>query len=199
MKRHAPATQRNREPILAVLRRILPASGLLIEIAAGSGEHGAFLAPHFSGLAWQPSDIDSDNLASIDAWRTETEADNLLPPIRLDVRERPWPVDPAAAVFCANMIHISPWDCTPALMMGAGEALVPGGTLVVYGPFMVDGAHTAPSNADFDVWLKEQNPAWGVRDLGAVADEAARAGLAHVETIPMPANNMTVIWRKRGA
>jgi hypothetical protein len=194
MKRYAPATLRNREPILEVLRRHLPQSGLLIEIASGSGEHGAFLAPHFPGLAWQPSDVDSDNLASIDAWRDD--APNMLPPIRLDVRERPWPLDPVAAVFCANMIHISPWDCTPALMNGAAETLAPGGVLAVYGPFMEGGVHTAPSNADFDLWLKGQNPEWGVRDLGVVKDEAARAGLIHVDSIAMPANNLSVIWRK---
>lgn len=195
MKRHAAATLRNRAPILEALRRWLPETGLLVEVAAGTGEHAAFLAPHFPALTWLPTDAEPAALASIAAWRAEAGAPNLSPPLRLDVCE-PWPVAEAAAVFCANMIHIAPWDCARALMAGAGRVLVPGGVLVLYGPFRMGGRHTAPSNAAFDADLRARDFSWGVRELEAVDELAAAAGLEHVDTIAMPANNFTVVWRR---
>lgn len=196
MRRHAAATLRNREPILAVLRRWLPPSGTVLEVASGTGEHAAFFAPAFPWLAWQPTDADPAALESIAAWRGEAGAPNLLPPLPLDVRE-PWPMERAEAVFCANMIHIAPWDCAVALVAGSGRVLSPGGVLILYGPFRVGGGHTVPSNAAFDADLRGRDPAWGVRDLEAVGELAQAAGLDHLDTIPMPANNLGVVWRKR--
>ena len=197
MKRNAPATERNRDPILAVLQHYLPARGTLLEIACGTGEHAAYFAPRFPGLTWQPTDQDMAALESTTHWVADSQVPNLKPPLRLDVRETPWPVEAADAIYCANMIHISPWACGLALIEGAGRILPTGGLLILYGPFMIDGRHTAPSNEQFDGWLKAQSPAWGVRDLGVVNAETAKAGLDPVQTIQMPANNLTVIWRKR--
>lgn len=195
-KRHAPATARNREPILAVLQRLLPPAGRVLEIAAGSGEHAAFFAPRFPALEWQPTDLDDDNIASIAAWVEETGAANLRPPLRLDVTAWPWPVAEARVVFNANMIHISPWETTPGLMRGAGEVLAPGGLLVLYGPFRIGGAHVSDSNVAFDQWLKDQDHRWGVRDLEAVAEVAAEHGLRHMETVEMPANNRIAVFER---
>lgn len=195
-KQHAPATSRNREPILGVLKRWLPATGLVLEIAAGSGEHAAFFAGQFPQLQWQPSDASPQALDSIAAWRAEAGLANLREPMRLDVRE-PWPLDRADALFSANMIHIAPWECAQALMAGAGRVLRPGGVLILYGPFKVGGRHTAPSNQAFDADLRARDPAWGVRDLEAVGAAAQAAGLDHLDTMPMPANNLSVVWRRR--
>jgi SAM-dependent methyltransferase len=196
MKRSAPATERNRDPILAVLQRFLPTEGTLLEIACGTGEHAAYFAPRFPGLTWQPTDQDMAALESTTHWVADAELANLKPPLRLDVRETPWPVERADVIYCANMIHISPWASGQALIEGAGRILPASGLLILYGPFMVGGKHTAPSNEQFDGWLKAQSPSWGVRDLDVVKAEAAKAGLEHVETVQMPANNLTVVWRK---
>lgn len=197
MKQHAPATERNREPILAVLERWLPERGLVLEVASGTGEHAAFFARHLPRLTWQPTDVDAAALASIAAWREEADLPNLLPPRRLDVRAQPWPVARADALFCANMIHIAPWECALALVAGAGSVLTPGGVLILYGPFRVGGRATAPSNQAFDQDLRARNPAWGVRDLEVVGEAAQAAGLDHLDTVPMPANNLSVVWRRR--
>jgi hypothetical protein len=195
-RRHAPATQRNREPILAVLRRVLPAHGTLLEIAAGSGEHALFFASALPSLAWLPSDADADAVESIAAWRKAEGPPNLGAPLLLDVTSHDWPVATVEAIFNANMIHISPWSACLALLAGAGRHLVHGGVLVLYGPYKIDGVHTAPSNAAFDADLKSRNPDWGVRDLEEVAKVAAREGLYLEETIPMPANNQTLVLRR---
>ncbi|HSD88810.1 MAG TPA: DUF938 domain-containing protein [Kofleriaceae bacterium] len=195
-KQHAPATLRNREAILAVLARVLPSPGLVLEIASGTGEHATWIAPQLPGIRWQPTDADPQMLASIAAWTAERAATQVLPPIVLDVCRQPWPIDQAASIFCANMIHIAPWAATEGLMRGAGGVLASGGRLVVYGPFMVGGAHTAPSNAAFDASLRARNPAWGVRDLEAVVALAASHGLHHRETIAMPANNLSVVFER---
>jgi len=194
---HAHVT-RNRGPILDVLKRVLPPAGLVIEIASGSGEHAVFFAKALAGMSWQPTDIDAGALASIAAHRAATGAANLLAPLRLDTTAEPWPVAHADAVVCNNMIHISPWAVTEALIRGAARILPTGGILYLYGPYKIDGRHTAPSNEDFDASLRARNPAWGIRDLGEVTDLAARHGFALVETVPMPANNLSVIFR-RGA
>jgi SAM-dependent methyltransferase len=190
---------RNREPILDVLRRVLPARGLVLEIASGSGEHAAFFARGLPSVAWQPTDVDANGLASIAAFRADAGAANLLAPLRLDVTLPLWPVARADAIVCNNMIHISPWAVTEGLMAGAGRTLPAGGVLYLYGPYRIDGRHTAPSNKDFDAWLQGQNAAWGIRDLGEVTELAARVGFALVETVPMPANNLSVIFRRGAA
>ena len=187
---------RNRAPILDVLKRVLPASGLVVEIASGSGEHAVFFATAFPALTWQPTDINDDALASIAAHRAAAAAPNLLPPLRLDTTVQQWPVAQADAIVCNNMIHISPWAVTEGLMRGASRVLRSGGVLYLYGPYKIDGRHTAPSNEEFDRWLRAQDASWGVRDLGDVAHLAARHGFALAETVPMPANNLSVIFRR---
>ena len=195
-RRHAPATLRNREPILAVLRRVLPARGTVLELAAGTGEHALYFAAALSPLAWLPSDGDPDAVASIAAWRETEGPPNLLPPVLLNVTSANWPVETVDAVFSANMIHISPWPACLGLLAGAGHCLAHDGVLVLYGPYRIGGAHTAPSNEAFDRDLKARNAAWGVRDLEAVVDAAAREGLQLEETVAMPANNQTVVLRR---
>lgn len=192
-----PATGRNREAILEVLDRVLPDHGALLEISAGSGQHAAFFAPRFPGLTWYPTDLEAVALRSIDAWAAESGSTNLQPAARLDVTQWPWPIDAADVVFNANMIHIAPWACTLGLMQGAGRLLRPGGLLIMYGPYKIDGEHTAPSNARFDASLRSRDPSWGVRDLGEVAAVAREHGLELEEHVAMPANNFTVIYRRR--
>jgi len=194
-KEHAPATLRNRDPILSVLKRILPDKGLVLEIASGSGEHGAYFAPRLEGLTWQPSAPNPESRASISSWAEETECDNLLAPVALDVLVQPWPVPQADAVVCINMIHISPWAVTQSLMAGAARTLSAGGVLYLYGPYMIDGEHTAPSNQAFHESLKSRDPQWGIRDLADVISEAETQGLEHVESVQMPANNQSVIFK----
>lgn len=197
MKRHSPACERNRDPILGQLRRWLGSSGLLLEVASGTGQHAAWCAPRLDGVTWQPSDQDQASLDSIDAWARDTDCGRILPAIRLDVTQMPWPVDRADAVFCANMVHIAPWACARSLVSGAGAALKAGGVLMLYGPFRVAGSHTAPSNEAFDQDLQARDPRWGVRDLEDIGAMAQHAGLDHLDTSPMPANNLFVVWRKR--
>lgn len=193
-----PATARNRDPILAVLERVLPPSGTVLEVASGSGEHAAHFAPSLPHLVWQPSDPEPRHRDSITAWATRAAVPNLRPPLDLDTCTGEWPAAVAAvdAVVCINMIHIAPWDACAGLMRGAGNILGPGGVLFLYGPFKEGGRHTAPSNAAFDESLRGQDPGWGVRDLGAVAAEAAVHGMALVETVEMPANNLSVVFAK---
>lgn len=193
----AAAVARNKEPILAVLTRVLPKSGLVLEIASGTGEHAAFFAGRLPDLIWQPSDPDPEALASIGAWaRHVGSPGNLRPPLALDATAAVWPIDAADAIVCVNMIHISAWAVCRGLMRGAAAVLAHDGILYLYGPYRVGGRHTAPSNEAFDRSLRMQDPAWGVRDLEAVAAEARENGLALVETVPMPANNLSVIFRK---
>jgi SAM-dependent methyltransferase len=187
---------RNREPILAVLRRVLPPHGLVVEVASGSGEHAAYFANALPGVSWQPTDVDARALASIAAHRTAGDAENLLAPLRLDVTAQEWPVARADALVCINMIHIAPWAASEGLIAGAVRILPAGGVVYLYGPYRIDGRHTAPSNQEFDAWLRAQNPAWGVRDLADVTDLAARHGLALAETVAMPANNLSVVFRR---
>jgi hypothetical protein len=189
-----PAPERNKGPILEVLTRVLPASGTLLEIASGSGQHAVFFAENLPGLVFQPSDVDPENLASIRAWVGGAGLPNLRPPLELDVCSEDWRVGSVAAAFNANMIHIAPWECTLGLFAGLGRHLAAGGTAVIYGPFRVGGAHTAPSNESFDASLRERNPAWGVRDLEAVVALAEQAGLRFAERVSMPANNQSLVF-----
>jgi len=165
-------------------------------VASGSGEHAAFFAKGLPSVAWQPTDVDARALASIAAFRANSGASNLLAPVRLDVTWAHWPVDRANAIVCCNMIHISPWTATEGLMAGAGRVVREGGVLYLYGPYQIEGRHTAPTNQEFDTYLRGQNAVWGIRDLGDVTDLAARHGLKLAETVPMPANNLSVIFRR---
>jgi SAM-dependent methyltransferase len=196
---HHAHVARNREPILDVLRRVLPARGKVLEIASGSGEHAAFFANGLPSVSWQPTDVGASALASIAAFRADAGAANLLAPLRLDVTPPQWPVARADAIVCNNMIHIAPWAVTEGLMAGAGRTLPAGGVLYLYGPYRIDGRQTAPTNREFDAWLRGQNAAWGIRDLGEVTELAARHGFALAETVPMPANNLSVIFRRDAA
>ncbi|MGX1097431.1 DUF938 domain-containing protein [Amorphus sp. MBR-141] len=192
----APAVARNRDPILSVLQRVLPEAGLVLEIASGTGQHVVHFARALPALDWQPSEPDPGGRRSIAAWVAAEELANVRAPLDIDVVGGRWPVDAADAVVCINMIHIAPWAATPALMRGAGRLLPESGPLVLYGPFRRDGHGTAPSNDRFDADLKARDPAWGIRDLAYVAAEADAAGLRLDEVIEMPANNLTVVFRK---
>lgn len=195
--RVSPSTARNRDPILQVLKPRLPASGLVLEIAAGAGEHAVYNAAALPHLEWQPTDPDPEALASIAAWRDHAALPNLLPPLRLDASDPDaWPVGRADAVVNINMIHISPWSAAQGLMAGAARVLPAGGPLVLYGPYIETDVETAPSNLDFDASLRRRNPAWGLRRLDDVAALAASHGLVLAERIAMPANNLSLVFRR---
>jgi hypothetical protein len=197
-RRFAPAVARNKAAITEVLTRHLPQAGVVLEIASGSGEHALHFAAQFPALIFQPSDPDAACRASIAAWQGEAQHANLLPPLALDVMAETWPVQRADVVLCINMIHIAPWGVTGALMRGAARLLPAGGLLILYGPFRQGGQHTAPSNAEFDASLRAQDAGWGVRDLEAVAAEAEIAGFAAPLIEAMPANNLSLIFRRLG-
>lgn len=193
--RHAPATARNRDPILAVLRDVLPERGLVLEVASGTGEHAAAFAAALPALDWQPSDPDAEARASIDAWCAHTS--NVRPALALDAAAADWPIDRADAILCINMVHISPWAATEGLMAGAERLLAPGAPLYLYGPYRRAGVPTAPSNEAFDADLKARNPAWGLRDLADVTALASARGLLLDRVVDMPANNLSVVFRRR--
>jgi SAM-dependent methyltransferase len=195
-RQYRPHVARNRGPILDVLKRVLPQRGLVLEIASGSGEHAAYFAEALPSLIWQPSDPDAAALSSIAAHRDDVGLANLLAPLHLDVTAQSWPVTHADAILCCNMIHISPWAACEGLMAGAERTLSPGGILYLYGPYKMDGRHTAPSNQEFDGYLRGQNPAWGIRDLDEVAALARRHNFTLVETVAMPTNNLSVIFSR---
>jgi hypothetical protein len=195
--RTSPSTARNRDPILAVLLPRLPAQGLVLEIAAGAGEHAVYNAAALPGLQWQPTDPDPKALASIAAWRAHAGLPNLLPPLRLDAAAPDtWPVIQADAIVNINMIHISPWGATQGLMTGAARLLRAGAKLFLYGPYIERDVETAPSNLAFDRSLKSRNPAWGIRHFDDVAALAAAQGLTLAERVAMPANNLILIFQK---
>jgi hypothetical protein len=194
--RVSPSAARNRGPILEVLKPRLPDSGVVLEIAAGAGEHAVHNAAAVTGLQWQPTDPDPDALASIAAWREHVALPNLLPPLRLDASDPDaWPVDRADAIVNINMIHISPWAATQGLMTGAGRLLPFDGVLFIYGPYIEADVETAPTNLSFDLSLKGRDPAWGIRHLDEVVALASRHGLEFSERIAMPANNLALIFR----
>ena len=196
----APATARNRDPIWTVLAPELPTRGLVLEIAAGSGEHSIHFARRsMPTLHFQPTDPDTTARASIDAWAVRSGLANVKPALALDAAADDWPVTHADAILCINMIHISPWAATAGLVRGAARVLPPGGLLFLYGPYRRNGQHTAPSNAAFDADLRRRNPAWGVRDMEAVAALAAEARFAAPGVIPMPANNFSLLFRRAAA
>lgn len=195
-RRFAPATQRNREAILEVLKRYVRPCAHVLEIASGSGEHAVFLAPRLDVGTWQPTDPDPESRTSIDAWRAWEKDQRVLPALALDVMHKPWPVERADVVVCINMVHISPWKATVAMLEGAGNVLPAGGVLYLYGPYRRYGASTSDSNEAFDQNLRARNDQWGVRDMEDVAEEALEHGLVLEETIAMPANNFSLVYRR---
>ncbi|MFL9932957.1 DUF938 domain-containing protein [Paraburkholderia sp. RL18-103-BIB-C] len=197
LRQHSPSAERNREPILAVLRDALPATGRVLEIASGTGQHAMCFAGALPGLDWQPSDADADARASIAAWIAHDGLPNVRAPLALDVHQPDWGVDSLDAVVCINMIHISPWSAAEALFAGASRRLADGGVLYLYGPYKRGGAHTSPSNDAFDQQLRSRDPAWGVRDMEAVIALGASVGFVCDEPIAMPANNFSLVFRKR--
>ena len=194
MKQYAPATARNREPIREVLARVFPPHGLVLELAAGSGEHSIYLAQAFPALTWQPTDIDPTALASITAWRADAALANLREPLRLDVTATTWPLDRADAITCINMVHIAPWHAALGMFDGAARLAAP--LLYLYGPYRFDGAFTAPSNAEFDRSLRARDPSWGVRDVRDLEAAARERGYVLSEVVAMPANNHSLIFRR---
>jgi SAM-dependent methyltransferase len=195
----APAAARNRGPILDVLREALPPSGLVLEIASGTGEHVAHFAAALPDLTFQPSDPGAPERASILGWIAASGAKNILAPLALDAAALPWPVSTADAILCINMIHISPWAATEGLFDNAARLLPDGGPLVLYGAYKRGGAPAAPGNVAFDEMLRRQNPEWGVRDLETVAALAARSGFGAPRIVEMPANNLSVVFRRTRA
>ncbi len=212
LRQFAPATERNREPILAVLQQILPPTGTVLEVSSGTGEHGLWFAPALAPRYWLPSDPSPAAQDSIRAWQAIAPCDHWLPPLALDARDPVWPVEwpietrstegsaprpqPITAIVNINMVHIAPWSACLGLMAGASRILPPGGLLYLYGPFQQADQPLAPSNAEFDRSLQARNPDWGLRDLGAVIDAAEAVGLTWVDTAAMPANNLSV-WFQR--
>jgi SAM-dependent methyltransferase len=204
----AAAFHRNHEPIWAVLQKFLAGkSGDVVEAGSGTGQHVVHFAKHTPGIVWWPSDLNERHLKSIEAWRAHAALSNIRPPLRIDLTDPAWcPVmhdgsGPAEllAVFCANVIHIAPWRVAEGLFAGAGRYLRSDGRLFLYGPFKREGKHTAMSNAVFDTSLREQDAEWGVRDIADLEKLAAGAGLALIETVPMPANNMILVFGRSDA
>lgn len=211
-RQYAPATQRNREYILEVLLQVLPTSGTILELASGTGEHGVFFASRLPNHKWLPSDPNPLARDSINAWKEYSQIENIYPPIEIDVRLESWPVEegvssnwsniedlntyPITAIVNINMIHISPWSACLGLMAGAGRILPDGGILYMYGPYKLNGKHTAPSNEAFDESLRAQNPEWGVRDLDDVVNVAKAQKLQLINIYEMPANNLSVVFQR---
>jgi hypothetical protein len=193
-RKHAPATLRNREPIAEVLAEVLPAAGTVLEIASGSGEHCAFFAARFPALRWQPSDPEPAARASIAAWCAGLA--NVAPPLAIDAAAPDWPVDPADALLCINMVHISPWEATLGLLDGAARVLPADAPLILYGPYRRAEVPTAPSNEAFDASLRARDPRWGLRDVAEVTGAAVARGLRFERLVEMPANNSILIYRR---
>jgi hypothetical protein len=195
-RQYSPATVRNRDFILNVLFDVLPTTGLILEIASGSGEHVVYFARNFPSLVFQPSDPEPEALLSVAAWVKAAQVTNVRAPIVLDASQSPWPIASADGIICINMVHISPWDATVGLITGAAATLPPGSPLYLYGPYKREGFATAPSNQAFDRNLRDRNPAWGLRDLEAVAAIAQSAGFSVPTVTEMPANNLSVVFRR---
>ena len=193
---HSPAADRNKEPILAQLKSILGECGTALEIASGTGQHTVWFAAALPGWTWQPTDFDPEALPGIAERIAQAGVGNVLPPLRLDVREPQWPFTRKFdAVFCANMLHIAPWEACAGLMAGAARHLAPGGMLITYGPYFEKDVPTAPSNFAFDESLRARNPSWGIRQLDDVVAEAGRNGIALAQRHAMPANNLLLVFK----
>ncbi|HET9664761.1 MAG TPA: DUF938 domain-containing protein [Burkholderiales bacterium] len=191
-----PAAERNKAPILAVLQRVLPSAGLVLEIGSGTGQHVVHFARALPQLTWQPSDPDPEFRESVSLWLAQSALASVKPPLDIDVCRRPWPVKRADAVTSINMIHVAPQEATPALISGAAGLLSAGGVLFLYGPYRRYGQHTAPSNETFDAQLRARNPEWGLRDIEEVERLAREAGFGACEVIDMPANNFSLVFRR---
>ncbi|MGB3737904.1 MAG: DUF938 domain-containing protein [Pontixanthobacter sp.] len=196
MNRHAPATARNSAVIARVLHRELPPAGTILEVASGTGEHAVYMAREFPHLIWLPSDYDVAAIESIAAWRSTADVSNIAEPVLIDTTDRHWPVQRADAIFCCNMVHISPWAATIGLFVGASKLLQPQAPLIVYGPFIDPDIPTAPSNMAFDVSLKSQNPEWGLRHIPGLDSLATEYGFERHRNYTMPANNNILVYRK---
>lgn len=192
----SPAAERNKQPLLDVLTRVLPPRGLVLEIGSGTGQHVAHFAKGLPDVTFQPSEMDTARHPSILAWVAAEQLTNVRAPLAIDLLAQPWPITTADAILCINVIHISPWEATLGLMAGAAALLCAGGPLVTYGPYLRNGSHISSSNEAFDASLRSRNPCWGVRDIDALAEVARRVGLRLDEVIAMPANNFTLVWRK---
>lgn len=197
-RRHAPAAARNVDPISAVLAEWLPSSGTVLELASGTGEHVVAFARRFPHLQWQPSDVHPEALGSIAAWIEAEGGPNIAPPLLLDAAADPWPLASAEAVLAINMVHISPWQSALGLLDGASRVLRPGAPLILYGPWIEDGVETAPSNLAFDADLRTRDSRWGLRRVEDFADQSAARSLDLVERRVMPANNLMLLFRRRG-
>lgn len=195
MKQSSPSCERNKDPILAVLREALPETGTVLEIGSGTGQHAAYFAVHLPRLVWQPSDL-LPSFPSIRAWAAETQAPNLRAPLELDLAADRWPPVAADAVVCINTVHIVAWAAVEKLFSGAGRLLAPGGVLYVYGPYRYADRPLEPSNEDFDRWLKARDPRSGIRDFEAVDALARDHGLCLAGDRAMPANNRSLWWHK---
>jgi hypothetical protein len=195
-RQYAPAAVRNRDFILDVLRDLLPMTGVILEIASGSGEHVVHFARNFPSLVFQPSDPEPEALLSVAAWVKAAQVTNVRAPIVLDASQSPWPIASADGIICINMVHISPWDATVGLITGAAAILPPGSPLYLYGPYKRKEFATAPSNEAFNRNLRDRNPAWGLRDLEAVAAIAQSVGFSIPAVTEMPANNLSVVFRR---
>lgn len=195
MKPIAESCLQNRAPILAVLHEVLAGRRRLLEIGSGTGQHAVYFAPHFPQLTWQTSDL-AENHTAISTWLAEDGAPNIRPPLPLDVRQGPWPAQAVDAVFSANTAHIMAWEAVAAMFAGVGGLLEADGVFVLYGPFNYGGRYTADSNARFDAWLRQRDPASGVRDFEALDALAQAAGMTLWRDYPMPADNRTLVWRK---
>ncbi|SAL03795.1 DUF938 domain-containing protein [Caballeronia ptereochthonis] len=196
-RRRAPAAERNRDAILSVLTRVLPQSGVVLEIASGTGQHAVHCAASLPQIVWQPSDPDAASRDSIAAWRAHAGLANLNAPLEIDVRNDEWGIGKVAAIVCINMIHIAPWEAAESLFRGAGARLGAGGVLYLYGPYRRNGSHTAPSNEAFDAQLRANDPRWGVRDMEAVEALGEKAGFTLEEIVAMPANNFSLVFGKK--
>ena len=200
---YSPSADRNKQPILEVLQHMLPASGSALEIASGTGQHVVWFAQHLPGWTWQPTEVHRGALYNIEVRVAQAALDNVQEAVQLDVCKAPWFGDALPSprfdlLLCINMLHIAPWDACAALMRGAAEHLAPGGMLVSYGPYFESGTPPTPSNLEFDQSLRAHDPSWGIRQLDAVAHEAAQAGLHLAERHALPANNLLLVWRRSG-
>lgn len=197
-RRVAPAAERNKQPILEVLREVLPPVGVVLELGSGSGQHVVHFARALPAVVFQPSDPDPGARRSIEAWAREEQLPNVRAPLALDAEAERWVDAQIAAVLALNVVHISPWSVTPAILAGAARHLDPGGVLFLYGPYRRGGQHTAPSNEAFDRSLRERDPRWGVRDLEAVVEAGRERGLVLEREVAMPANNLSLVFRRPG-
>lgn len=195
----SPAAERNKAPILACLQGVLAGSGSALEIASGTGQHAVFFAAALAGWTWQPTEADADLLPVIAERTARSGLANVRPPLHLDVASPPWPLAASFdAIFCANLLHIAPWQACIGLMAGAARHLAPGGVLVTYGPYFETGVPSAPSNVAFDASLRSRDPSWGIRPLDDVVEQARRSGLVLAQRQSMPANNLLLVFRRPG-